>query len=105
MLGYLLPAKFVIHTVGPIGENSKLLSQCYWRCLELAKHTQNIRSIAFPCISTGVYGYPNAPAARVAIETVQRWLSTGDNGSLIDQVIFCTFLDKDAELYEMLLSE
>lgn len=112
MVGYKLPAKYVVHTVGPIGEDPEVLGQCYWRCLELAvtaiaggdgEEDDTIRSIAFPCISTGVYGYPSERAAKVAVETIRRWLATADNARRLDEIIFCTFLDKDAAIYERLL--
>ncbi|XP_073995270.1 macro domain-containing protein PG1779-like [Rhodnius prolixus] len=68
--GYHLPAKYVIHTVGPKGEKPALLESCYNKCLEIALN-ENIKSIAFPCISTGIYGYPQQAAALVALKTVR----------------------------------
>ncbi|KAI6191731.1 Macro domain protein [Aphelenchoides bicaudatus] len=95
--------KHIIHTVGPIidydvtEKEQKLLRDCYWNSLELAKKN-NIKSIAFPCISTGVYSYPNDQACDVAVDTVKDWLK--ENPEAIDDVLFCCFLDVDAELYE-----
>ena len=97
--GYELPAKYVIHTVGPIGRKPDLLSSCYSRSLEVAKE-HKVRSIAFPCISTGIYGYPNEDAANVALKTVRKWLEDNEDG--IDNVTFCLFLQKDVKLYNEL---
>ena len=69
--GYNLPARHIIHTVGPVGEQPAALSSCYRRALELLLEN-GLRSICFCCISTGIYGYPNRKAARVALSTV--WL-------------------------------
>jgi O-acetyl-ADP-ribose deacetylase (regulator of RNase III) len=90
--GYRLPAHFVIHTVGPVwrgGTNGEpeLLASCYRRSLEIARERQ-LRSIAFPGISTGIYGYPLAEATAVAVDTVRATLA--EAGS-IDEVIFCCF--------------
>jgi O-acetyl-ADP-ribose deacetylase len=102
--GYRLPAKYVIHTVGPVwhgGRNGEadLLASCYRRSLEVAMG-QQVGSIAFPSISTGVYGYPIEPAAAIAITTVRDVLSRG--GSLTE-VLFCCFSTSDLEVYERLL--
>jgi O-acetyl-ADP-ribose deacetylase (regulator of RNase III) len=102
--GYNLPARFVIHTVGPVwnggksGEPEKLAS-CYRRSLELA--VQNgISTIAFPNISTGVYGFPKDKAATIAISTVKEFL---ENHSEIQQVIFCAFDEENYRIYKNLL--
>ena len=95
--GYQLPAAFVIHTVGPVGTNPGLLKDCYINCLDLAKE-QGLHSIAFPCISTGIYGYPSARATPVAVETVRKWLE--NNKSCHIRVIFCCFQDKDMDIYK-----
>ena len=95
-----LPAKYVIHTVGPVwrggkqGEPGKLRS-CYWNSLEIAR-LNNFRSIAFPCISTGVYGYPSKEAAEIAVATTRAHLA--DTGYAIE-VIFCCFSQADLDLY------
>lgn len=68
IIGYNLPAKHVIHTVGPQTEDPKLLRSCYERSLKLA-HDNKLDSIAFPCVSTGVYGYDKTKAANVALQT------------------------------------
>ncbi|KAI9561642.1 hypothetical protein GHT06_012602 [Daphnia sinensis] len=98
--GYKLPAKYVIQTVGPMTQNPELLSACYANSLKLANEN-NLKSIAFPCISTGVYGYPNRDAAEVALSAVRKFLEC--DGSLLERVIFCIFLDLDFNLYKELL--
>lgn len=98
--GYKLPAKWVIHTVGPVwygGEKGEpeLLASCYRNSLVLAeKH--GLKTIAFPCISTGVYGYPKDQACRIALQEVSRFLEVH---TLPDQVTFVCFSQQDAELY------
>jgi len=89
--GYNLPAKFVIHTVGPIWyggnkDEEKLLSSCYHECIQLAKR-QQLKSIAFPAISCGVYRFPIGLACEIAVDTV---LSSSDSSSL-EQIIFSCF--------------
>lgn len=98
--GYNLPAKYIIHTVGPVGEKPGLLEGCYRSSLELAIQ-HGLRSIAFPCISTGIYGYPNDRAAHVAVSAVRKYLEL--NPDALDRVIFCLFLDVDVDLYSNLL--
>jgi O-acetyl-ADP-ribose deacetylase (regulator of RNase III) len=103
--GYNLPAKYVIHTVGPVwyggksGEAEKLAS-CYRRSLEIAV-ANNLKTIAFPNISTGVYGYPKPEAAEIAFEEVTRFLF---DHSEIDKVIFCVFDEENYQFYKNLLS-
>ena len=93
--GYKLPAKHVIHTVGPIysgrNEDAEALRNCYWNSLELAVEN-NIHSIAFPAISTGVYGYPLQAATNIAIMTVKKWLDKHSDYAI--QVIFTCFDEK-----------
>ena len=96
--GFKLSAKFVIHTPGPVwhGGNhneAELLKNCYLNSLSLAKEN-NCRTIAFPCISTGVYHFPKEQAAKIAIETVLSNLAEP-----IEKVIFCCFSESDAEIY------
>ncbi len=103
--GYKLPAKFVIHTVGPVwhGGNqneAKLLASCYFESLALAA-AQQLASIAFPCISTGVYGYPPEQACEVAIAAVRDFLRTPCS---LREVIFCCYLDSDLALYQAALA-
>ena len=102
--GFKLPAKFVIHTPGPIwrGGNrneAELLKNCYINSLALAK--ENLcRTIAFPCISTGVYRFPKEQAAKIALETVLSNISAP-----IEKVIFCCFAESDAEIYRKIAAE
>ncbi|EFN83678.1 MACRO domain-containing protein 2 [Harpegnathos saltator] len=100
--GYMLPAKYVVHTVGPQGEKPDKLKECYENSLALAKEN-NLRTIAFPCISTGIYGYPQKPAAKVALSTVKKFLLK--NKDVMDRVIFCLFLKTDKDIYEELLQK
>ena len=100
--GYHLPAKFVIHTVGPIysGKNptgeAELLRNCYRHCIRIANQ-QGLHSIAFPSISTGVYGYPIEKACRTALQTVKEELK---NNTTLERVIFVTFSYSDFQEYE-----
>lgn len=109
--GYNLPCAKVVHTVGPIygrefGRDPErpeiLLRSCYRRSLELAIEN-DIRSIAFPAISTGVYGYPSRRAAFAASDEVRRFLEEPENKNKLDRVIFCNFERKDEIAYEMVL--
>ncbi|XP_043111005.1 ADP-ribose glycohydrolase MACROD2 isoform X2 [Puntigrus tetrazona] len=106
--GYDLPAKYVIHTVGPIARGNVGQSQrddlesCYKYSLKLMKD-KNLRSVAFPCISTGIYGFPNEPAAEIALKTVHDWILS--NQDEIDRVIFCVFLETDYEIYKRKMSD
>jgi O-acetyl-ADP-ribose deacetylase (regulator of RNase III) len=97
--GYNLPAKHVIHTVGPRGEKPLKLREAYWNSLETAKQ-HSLKSIAFPCISTGIYAYPIEPATHVALKTVSDWLNTTNYDIA---VTFCVYLDKDLDVYKKLL--
>jgi O-acetyl-ADP-ribose deacetylase (regulator of RNase III) len=102
--GFRLPARHVIHTVGPVwrgggqGE-AELLASCYRRSIDLAVE-HGLRSIAFPAISTGVYGYPPDQAAMIAVTTVAGHPRVGE----LDQVIFCAFDERTAELHAEALS-
>jgi len=98
--GHNLPSKHIIHTVGPRGRKPDVLRSSYSRCFELMRE-HNLKSIAFPCISTGVYGYPNKAAAEVAVETARDFLEK--NLEQVDAVIFCLFTNKDIETYHEIL--
>lgn len=100
---YKLPSKRVIHTVGPIGEIPGRLKSCYNSVLEIVKD-EKLKSVAFCCISTGIYGYDNRKAADVALRTVRDWMdSHSKEAREIERVVFCVFLDKDVQIYETLL--
>lgn len=99
--GYNLKAKYVIHTVGPVYAGREtdriLLSNCYRNSLELAK-ANDIHSIAFPGISTGVYGYPQEEAVPIAVDTVLQWIKNNSDYDI--QVTFVCFGNKAYELYK-----
>eukprot|EP01083_Nonionella_stella_P015046 42109_1 len=101
---YCLPSKYVIHTTGPVGEKPRLLKASYHSVLDLCK-THKIRSVAFCCISTGIFGYPQQNAAKVAISTVESWLNKSDNADCMDYVVFNVFTNKDRAIYEDLLND
>ena len=99
--GYNLPAKHVIHTVGPVyhgrEKDAEFLSDCYRNSLDVAK-ANGVHSIAFPAISTGVYGYPLEAAADIAVQTVKTWLDS--NAEYDMEVIFSCFGDRAYQVYE-----
>lgn len=107
--GHHLPAHFVLHTVGPIVQGSltdkhrRLLASCYESCLALAAE-HGLQSVAFCCISTGVFRFPKEEAARIAIHTVQKWLDEQPQTS-IKRVVFDVFEQQDYLLYASLLGE
>ena len=101
-----LPCKYVLHTVGPIiqsrvtASDRQLLASCYRSCLELAA-AYDLESVAFCCISTGVFHFPNEEAAQIAVNTVQQFLQTKTS---VRKVIFNVFKDLDKKIYERLLA-
>ena len=99
--GYRLPATYVIHTVGPIysgnEQDARDLHNCYWNSLQLAAE-RGIHSIAFPAISTGVYGYPISEATQIAISAVSEWFAQHPNYDM--QVIFSCFGTKVFQTYK-----
>jgi O-acetyl-ADP-ribose deacetylase (regulator of RNase III) len=104
--GHRLKARHVIHTVGPVfmggfrGE-AALLESCYLRSLRLAEEA-GVKSIAFPCISTGVFGYPKPEACQIAVAAVSGWLAAHQ---LPEKVIFCCYGKEDERLYRRQLKE
>lgn len=103
----LLPAKYVIHTVGPVwngggNKEPELLASCYRKSLEIAESLL-VKSIAFPNISTGVYHFPKAEAAQIAIATVKQFIDSENKN--IEEVIFVCFDDENYQLYESILGE
>ena len=103
--GYNLPAKYILHTVGPIiqwevtKEDEALLTSCYTECLKLVADT-GVKSIAFCCLSTGVFRFPQQRAAEIATNTVKQYLN---KDSRIKEVIFNVFKDEDLKIYSGLL--
>lgn len=102
--GHNLPAKYVIHTVGPVwrprhltGDEERLLASCYHKSLELAENL-GIKSIAFPAISTGIYGFPKQRAAEIATQVVKQF-----SGKSVDRVLFVCFDLETMEIYRRLL--
>ncbi|XP_041985641.1 macro domain-containing protein RSc0334-like [Aricia agestis] len=95
---YNLPAKYVIHTVGPQNGSAPNLKSCYENSLTLQKENK-LKSIAFPCISTGIYGFPNRLAAHIALQSARKYLESND----LDRIIFCTFMPVDVDIYETLM--
>ncbi|UVK38109.1 O-acetyl-ADP-ribose deacetylase [Mesorhizobium sp. AR10] len=99
--GYRLPARHVIHTVGPVWQGggkgeAELLASCYRRCLEIAA-ARDCRTVAFPAISTGVYRYPKDEATAIAVSTVNAFMS---RNAIPETVIFCCFDQQTSELYQ-----
>ena len=103
---YNLPAKKVIHIVGPIVQNDltpeleKELADCYRNTLNMCKENQ-LKSVAFCCISTGVFHFPNKRAAKIAVSTVEKWMT--DNPRVMERVTFNVFKDEDKKYYEELI--
>jgi O-acetyl-ADP-ribose deacetylase (regulator of RNase III) len=103
---YRLPARHVIHAVGPVWrggdrDEPRLLASAYRRSLEIAE-VAGLESIAFPSISTGAYGYPQRPAARIAVDTAREFLRSAKR---VHEVVFCCFSAADLAVYEELLRE
>lgn len=103
---YSLPCKKIIHTVGPIWHGGKagepeLLASCYDTALQIAEANQ-LKSIAFPCVSTGVYRFPKEQAARIALKTIFRHI---ESEAYDGEVILCCFQEEDAVIYNRLLEE
>jgi len=104
--GYLLPAEYVIHTVGPIWQNGKnnesaKLRSCYQKSLQLAVNS-DLKTIAFPAISTGVYGYPKQQAAKVAIKAINDFLKTNTS---FEKIYLVAFDKQTTEIYRNILSD
>ncbi len=103
--GHSLPARFIVHTVGPVwrgggGGEPELLASCYRRSIEVASAAGAV-SLAFPCISTGIYGYPPQQAAQIAVAAVRQALAR--SGCAVRTVVFCCFSAADLRIYEDLL--
>ena len=105
--GYRLPARHVIHTVGPVyveeqGREAELLANCYRQSLGLAAQ-HGCKSVAFPSISTGAYGYPLAEASRIALRTIQEFI--GEHPGALEVVEIVTFSDRDLRTYQQAYDE
>ena len=106
---YNLPSRYIIHVVGPIvspflkKEHKDQLAACYRNCLDIAAE-HGCESIAFCCISTGVFMFPQNKAAEIAVKTVREWLN-GHPDSCMKKVIFNVFKDSDMEIYRNILSQ
>jgi O-acetyl-ADP-ribose deacetylase (regulator of RNase III) len=108
---YYLPSRFVVHTVGPIVSGGKpsahqqqQLSNCYRACLDVSAQLGSIESLVLCCISTGVFGYPQEQAARVALETVVKWRRQNPN-SRLKTVLFNVFRDDDLDIYRRIIEQ
>lgn len=104
--GHQLPVKHVIHTIGPVWEGgefdeAEVLRRCYMNSLAIAG-ANGVKSIAFPCIATGVYGFPKNLACDIAVETVAEWLNEHE---IPNEVVFCCYEDEDADLYRRRLAD
>ena len=104
--GYRLPARYVIHTVGPVWRGGRqgepeLLASCYQRALELAA-SHDVATLAIPSISTGIYGYPVERAAEIAVATVRR---STKQSTCVAEVIFCCFSSADLQVYQRVLAQ
>ena len=102
--GYELPAKYVIHTVGPRGKKPKLLKNAYNSTLNFIDG-EEVRSVGLCGISTGIFGFPILPATRIALHTVREWLENEENREKTDRIVFVVFLPKDVKIYFNLLHE
>ena len=104
--GYRLPARYVIHTVGPVYSGSAsdalLLRSCYWNSLELAR-AHGLHTIAFPAISTGVYGYPKEAAAEIALMTIREWFDAHPDAGMCVTIV--SFSAQDDAVYQNLQRE
>lgn len=106
--GFKLPAKYVIHTVGPVygqnnGHDAELLQSCYWTSLARAEE-EEATSITFPLISTGIYGYPKEEAARISIDAIREYFYDNDD-STISEVKICAWSNEDYSLLTKILNK
>ena len=96
--GYHLPAKYILHCVGPTDKDARKLAGCYRSALDLAVEN-GLRSVAFPCIATGSFGFPIEASSQVALQTVRRWLETGDNKDKMDRIVFVMYRQAEEQAY------
>jgi O-acetyl-ADP-ribose deacetylase (regulator of RNase III) len=102
--GFKLPAKYILSTVGPMGEDPVKLRSAYETTLQLVEE-HNLKSVALCCVSTGIFGYPLENASHIALDTVRAWLDTNENYKKIDRIIFVTFLEKEVSTYNRLVPQ
>jgi O-acetyl-ADP-ribose deacetylase (regulator of RNase III) len=100
--GFRLPAKYVIHAVGPIGENAALLRSAYAETLKFIDGS-NVKSIGLCCLSTGIYGYPIKPATHIALETVREFLENRRNLEKTERIVFVVFEPSDVIVYNEII--
>jgi O-acetyl-ADP-ribose deacetylase (regulator of RNase III) len=105
-MGHRLKAKHIIHTVGPIwkggsSNEQELLESCYKTSLHIVSNNR-IKTVAYPCISTGLYGFPKDQAAKIAVNETKRFLA---KNKYPEKVIFVTFCDENSEIYRNLLAQ
>ncbi|KAJ6228079.1 adp-ribose glycohydrolase macrod2 [Anaeramoeba flamelloides] len=100
--GHLLPAKYILHSVGPIGENKKLLTKCYQSLLNLLIKCK-LKTVGLCGISSGLYGYPLEKAVHVALHTTRKWLEKKKNADKVDKIVFVTYLTKEWDVYKRLM--
>jgi len=98
--GYLLPAKYIIHTVGPTTPQPEILESCYKSCLDLMV-LHACKSIAFCSISTGHYQYPVVEATQIALNTTRKWMEA--NKDKVERIVFCVYTVRDESVYEVLM--
>lgn len=103
--GYALPSRYVLHCVGPAAqypghEQPEELKSCYHSCLSTSQSHRDIHSVAFCCISTGVFGYPAEAACEVALQSVMEWLESNKETNRIEHIIFNVFTKRDLEIYQ-----
>ncbi|MBP2471981.1 O-acetyl-ADP-ribose deacetylase (regulator of RNase III) [Crossiella equi] len=107
--GYHLPARYVLHTVGPVAAgaptlaHARTLAACYRACLDLAAQVEDIRTVGFSAIGTGVFGYPKPAAARIAVRAVTGWLA--EHPGRLDRVVLTAFGEDDHEAHDRALAE
>ncbi|MEO0839890.1 MAG: O-acetyl-ADP-ribose deacetylase [Cyanobacteria bacterium J06643_5] len=107
--GYNLPADFIIHTVGPVWQGGndgepELLTSCYRKSIKIALE-RKFESLAFPCVSTGIYGYPKDKAAEIAVKTCSEELKNNSSQISNLNIIFCCFGQDDFEIYQQIINK
>jgi O-acetyl-ADP-ribose deacetylase len=101
--GYNLPAKYILHTVGPVGHGEELLAQSYRSVMKIVGEKEDIRTVALCGVSTGIFGFDLRVATNIALREVRSWLDVPGNADKVDKVIFCTFLEREIRMYASLM--